>query len=66
MIRPTDFTHPNPPDDIPQKKPMEGSPLLNMATQALFTVPWPRKPIGKLKSKARPVRRSKTKHRKYT
>ena len=39
MNRPTDFTHPNPPDDIP-------SPLMRQ-TFAGFSLPWPRKPLGK-------------------
>lgn len=37
--RPTDFTHPNPPDDIP-------SPLLKQVFTG-FMLPWPRKPLGK-------------------
>lgn len=38
MKRPTDFTHPNPPNDIPQRKSMmlPSLGLMSMATNALF------------------------------
>lgn len=44
MKRETDFTHPNPPDDVP-------SPLMQQAASA-FMLPWPRKPLS---GKPKPV-----------
>jgi hypothetical protein len=53
MIRSTDFTHPNPPDDVP-------SPLMKQAREA-FMLPWPRKPLsGKPKGPARQPKTSKS------
>lgn len=49
MIRSSDYTFPNPPDDIP-------SPLMKQAKQA-FMLPWPRKPLsGKPKAPPRQLK----------
>lgn len=41
MKRETDYTHPEPPNDIPAS-----NGLMNQATTKLFSLPWPRKPLG--------------------
>jgi hypothetical protein len=53
MIRESDFSHPNPPDDIPSQ-------LMGQAMGA-FMLPWPRKPLnGKAPGKG-PSRQHKSK-----
>jgi len=37
------MSHPNPPNDIPERK---DSPLGDMAASGLFRLPWPSKPVG--------------------
>jgi len=43
---PTDFTYPNPPNDIPKKAQQQSSPLMGQLKN-VWGLPWTKKPLNK-------------------